>query len=355
MLTTNYTAQNLIEWYKKEKRDLPFRHTKNPYKIWISEIMLQQTKVATVIPYYKKWVYDYPSIKSVAESNLDDLLKNWEGLGYYNRCRNIYSAAKIILEKHGGLLPDDYRTILSLPGFGEYTAGAVLSIAYDKPHIAIDGNVKRVISRVIGIKNLTTKNINRIKITVQKLMPLKNCGDFNQALIEIGALICSPKNPRCLKCPLSFSCKAKILNKTHQYPAPKKKKIKPHYIYVAALIWDGDYFLIRKRDNNVMLGGLWEFPGGRVQNKESIENTIEREIENQFRINTTSYNEVGCIVHSYSHFSISLHLFSFKIESKNLFSGNKTRWIKRKQINNFSFSKANHKLFTLLNRKDWNV
>ena len=252
-------------------------------------------------------------------------------------------------------MPDAYRTILSLPGFGEYTAGAVLSIAYDKPHIAIDGNVKRVISRVIGIKNLTTKNINRIKITVQKLMPLKNCGDFNQALIEIGALICSPKNPRCLKCPLSFSCKAKILNKTHQYPAPKKKKIKPHYIYVAALIWDGDYFLIRKRDNNVMLGGLWEFPGGRVQNKESIENTIEREIENQFRINTTSYNEVGCIVHSYSHFSISLHLFSFKIESKNLFSGNKTRWIKRKQINNFSFSKANHKLFTLLNRKDWNV
>ena len=198
----------ILGWFKHEKRDLPFRRTKNPYKIWLSETMLQQTKVATVVPYYKEWIKKYPTLSSVSNANLDNLLKLWEGLGYYSRCRNFHKAAKIICKKHNGKVPADWETLISLPGVGDYTASAVLSIAFRKKYVTIDGNVKRVMFRLLGLKNATRYNINRSKNILKKLIPVSSPGDFNQGMMELGALICSPKKPKCKICPLNHICRA---------------------------------------------------------------------------------------------------------------------------------------------------
>ena len=178
-------TRKLLLWYSKNKRLLPFRKTNDPYKIWLSEVMLQQTKMKTVIPYYKRWLKRYPTLQSAAEARTDSLLKLWEGLGYYQRCRNYHRALKIVVNNYKGKIPSSYNHFIDLPGVGDYTAGAVLSIAFNKPIPAIDGNVKRVMSRILGIKNLTLYNKRRIKKTIYKFIPTGNPGDFNQALMEL--------------------------------------------------------------------------------------------------------------------------------------------------------------------------
>ena len=193
MYNTN-NIDSILKWYDIHKRSLPWRITNDPYKIWLSETMLQQTQVNIVIPYYKKWINKYPTVQSVANANLDSLLKLWEGMGYYSRCRNFYNAANIIINHHNGKIPDDKKIFQLLPGVGEYISGAVLSIAFNKQYPAMDGNQKRVISRLLGLKKLSKHNELRIK---KKLKLLVNCnrpGDINQALMDIGSSICKPKN-----------------------------------------------------------------------------------------------------------------------------------------------------------------
>ena len=238
-------TNQLLHWYKNNKRTLPFRNTKDPYKIWVSEVMLQQPQIKTGIPYFNRWVKEYPTSKSAADASLDKLLKLWEGLGYYRRCRNFHKALKIVEQKYEGEIPNNFDEFLTLPGVGEYTAGAVLSIAYQKCIPAIDGNVKRVMARILGIRNLTIKNQKRLKSNVQKLIPTTNPGNFNQALMELGALICTPINPSCEICPLSNYCKAYKYKEPALYPLKKKKKSKPHYIVVAGIIWRDDKFFIQ--------------------------------------------------------------------------------------------------------------
>ena len=345
----------VLSWYCKEKRILPFRLTNDPYKIWVSEVMLQQTKVITVIPYYERWIKKYPSIFTVAEAKATSLLNTWEGLGYYSRCRNFHKASKIVVKEFQGIIPSHYNTFISLPGVGEYTASAVLSIAFNKPYAVLDGNVKRVVSRLLGLKHFTKYNRNRIKKLLNRIIPKKFPGKFNQGLMEIGALVCSPLDPKCIVCPIQPWCIASQKDRPEDYPTKKKKRKIPHYEIVAGIIWRGKKFYVQKRDNDVMLGGLWEFPGGKVEGKESLTNALKRELKEECGVSTTIKKKIGCIQHSYSHFSISLHLFHCKENKLKIKNTLNMKWIKPKEIDSLPFPKANHKLFTLLDEMGWNV
>ena len=345
----------IIPWYNLNKRNLSFRGIKDPYKIWLSEVMLQQTQVSTAIPYFNKWVRKFPTLGSVANADPELLLKYWEGLGYYSRCLNFYKASKIIINEFNGVIPSEWNTFRELPGVGDYTAAAVLSIAFKKKYVVIDGNVKRVMSRFLGIKNLTPNNLRRIKKKLEQFIPEKNPGDFNQSIMELGAIVCRPRNPICNDCPISSDCKAYLTLKPNQYPNPKKNKTKPHYIIVAGIIWRKNLFYIQKRDENGMLGGLWEFPGGKVEKKEPLLKALIRKIEEECGIVPMVKQKIGYISHQYSHFSITFHVYHCTENKNKIEEAKFSAWIAPEQIKQYAFPKANHKIFKIIEDKGWNV
>lgn len=356
MYNTNIISKQLLKWYSKYQRDLPWRHTKDPYKIWLSEIMLQQTQVETVIPYYMKWLDKYPTLKNVAEADETILLKSWEGLGYYNRCRNFKKATTNIMKEHEGQIPTDYDSFIKMPGVGEYIAAAVLSIAHDQSHQALDGNIIRVMSRFLKRKKLSPYNRKIIKNHVQMWMEFGSPGDINQALMDIGSQVCKPNQANCYKCPLENSCMASQTDSPEIYPSPKLKKQIPNYDVVTGIIWKNDKLLILQRDEKNHLGGLWEFPGGKMKNGESHVQTLTREIKEECGFDVDVQSKIGSIKHIYSHFSIKMT--SFHCVSKNNSTLNTTqpyKWIKPTQIKDLPFPKANHKLFAILNKQGWHV
>jgi A/G-specific adenine glycosylase len=354
MQNNNFTL-SILTWYNKQKRILPFRDIDDPYKIWVSEVMLQQTQVETVIPYFQKWISKYPTVTSVANADLELLLKLWEGLGYYSRCRNFHKATKIVVGKHGSVIPDNWPEFRALPGVGDYTAAAVLSIAYNKPFIAIDGNVKRVIARFLGLKKLSNRNMSRMKNYLTMNILKDNPGDFNQSIMELGAKICSPRNPYCGKCPLSFNCRAFAMGEPESYPLSTIKKKPPHYEIVAGLIWRKDKFYIQKRGEGGMLAGFWEFPGGKVEDGESLTDALQREIKEECGVKPKILKKIGEIKHAYTHFSITFHGFHCEENCTTIPCQQNSRWIKPNQVDKFPFPKANHKLFSILEKQGWDV
>lgn len=262
----------LIRWYQKNQRNLPWRKSKDPYDIWISEIMLQQTRVETVIAYYQKFMKRFPTIFDIAKSPIEDVLKHWEGLGYYSRARNIHKTSKIIVEQYNGVFPKTYKNVIDLPGIGPYTAGAILSIAYNKNYPAVDGNVLRVMSRFFCIEEDVALQISKKKIEdiVRYYIPEGGASDFNQALMELGALICIPQNPRCLLCPLQEDCKGFAEKKQSELPI-KTKKTKPIIEnYYIGIIYNKNKVLMNQRTEETLLKGLWEFPGVKARNKQDF-------------------------------------------------------------------------------------
>ena len=351
----NIAQKRLYLWYSKNKRLLPFRNSKEPYKIWLAEIMLQQTQMATVIPYYNRWINHFPNLKNVAEARLSDLLKLWEGLGYYARCRNFHKAAIIINRDHNGKIPEDWKTFRSLPGVGDYTAAAVLSISYSLPYIVIDGNVKRVMARVLGRKKLSNSNMTMIINRLNNWIDKENPGDFNQAMMELGAILCKPKRPNCTVCPLQTVCKAAAVGDPARYPSKIKKAIRPHYITVGGLIWRKNRFYVQKRNEGSMLGGLWEFPGGKVRKDESLEVALKTRIKEEFGLTPVILKKIGSVHHSYSHFSITFHGYHCKENGKHLKSKSKYKWIIPQEINTLAFPTASHKIFNLITEQGWDV
>ena len=351
----NSVSNILLRWYDNNKRDLPIRLTKDPYKIWISEIMLQQTQMKTAIPYYIRWIDKFPTLESVAKAKSDRILKLWEGLGYYRRCLNFHKASKIVIDKYDGRIPSDYESFKALPGVGEYTVGAVLSIAFGVALPAIDGNVNRVMSRFNGIKNLTKRNKDILYNCIVSLFNKSDPGDINQALMEIGALLCVPKNPLCNKCPLSNNCKAFKNGNPELYPTKIKRLPKPHFTVVTAIIWRKEKFYIQKRSEKKMLGGLWEFPGGKVEKGESLKNALIREIEEECHFTPNIIKKATSIVHAYSHFSITMHCYHCREKEKKILDQSSSNWITVNEIPKYSFPKANHKIFNFMNKNDWNI
>lgn len=270
----------LLSWFSKHKRDLPWRRTKDPYKIWLSEIMLQQTQAATVIPYYQRWLERFPTLQSVVDASEDKILKTWEGLGYYSRARNFQTACREVISKYDGKIPEDIEEIQQLPGIGRYTAGAVLSIAYDKPVPLVDGNVIRVLSRVFAVHKNPRKNQKLFWKLAESLIPLKRSGDFNQAMMELGATVCMPTNPSCLICPVQDFCQAKKQGIQNQLPiSPKRAKTQIVHL-ASALIQQNGKILLCQRKETGHLKGMWEpptIPSTKEEDpKQRIENFIRQ-------------------------------------------------------------------------------
>ncbi|NMO97383.1 A/G-specific adenine glycosylase [Paenibacillus lemnae] len=261
-----YFSTELLQWYVVIKRDLPWRRHRNPYFIWISEIMLQQTRVDTVIPYFNRFIEKFPTVEALADAPEDEVLKCWEGLGYYSRARNLQAAARQVKEQYGGIMPSGKEEVAGLKGVGPYTAGAIRSIAFNLPAPAVDGNVMRVLSRYFLIEEdiMKIRTRKHMEELVMQLIPEGRASDFNQGLMELGALVCTPKSPKCLTCPVMEHCRGRIEGKEDQLPVKTKAKPpRPEYRLTAIVEGTGEHagkVLIRKRPDTGLLAGMWELP-----------------------------------------------------------------------------------------------
>lgn len=251
--------RRLLEHFDREKRDLPWRGETDPYRVWVSEVMLQQTRVETVVPYYREWLERFPDVAALARADRSEVLRAWEGLGYYSRARNLHDAAGIVADRLGGAVPDTAEELRELPGVGEYTAGAVASIAFDRREPAVDGNARRVLSRLFDVERPTPARLRRI---AADLVPDSRPGDFNQAVMELGATVCSPASPVCATCPVEPVCLARDRGTVEERPRPRRRGAVPAYeIGVAVVVSADRRTLLVRRPEDGMLGGLWEFPG----------------------------------------------------------------------------------------------
>ncbi len=343
---------SLTSWYVKNKRDLPWRKTRDPYAIWVSEVMLQQTQVNTVIPYYEKFLASFPDIDTLARADMAEVLKKWEGLGYYARARHLHQAANILLKDFHGKIPRSYDDIHRLPGVGNYIASAVLSIAFGLPHAAVDGNVKRVLSRLLLLYdpvNMPSAH-NIFKKWAGILLDRKNPGTFNQALMELGALVCTPKNPGCGKCPVQDLCAAFQDNVTDHYPKRIKTGRIPEYHIAVGVVFKKDRVLITRRKPMGLLGGLWEFPGGKVKKDEAPEQACVRELREEVNLDVRVDKFVTQIRHAYTHFKIVMDVFTCRYVSGRIRLNGPAdfKWIKLSRIDKYAFPKANHKFLPAL-------
>lgn len=342
----------LTRWYTQNKREMPWRGCENPYFIWVSEIMLQQTQVDTVTPYFNRFISQFPTIESLAESKQEPVLKAWEGLGYYSRARNLHKAAQIVCTEHNGKMPSTYEGLQELPGLGPYCAAAVASIAFGHPIPVVDGNVLRVFARFWGIEDDIRQGKVRDAL-FKRLIPSiegQNPSDFNQAMMELGALICKPKNPKCKECPLSDQCYAYKNNQTETLPYKSKSAKVPHHTIVVGVISKDGKVLIGKRRQDQMLGGLWEFPGGKCEPQEKLEDALQREILEETKLKVT-IRECFCTVnHAYTHFKITMHAFwcDYKGGDPIPLSAEVLEWVPLSELHKRPFPKANHKMLEFL-------
>jgi A/G-specific adenine glycosylase len=257
--------RRLLAWFAERKRDLPWRRTKDPYRIWLSEIMLQQTRVAAVVPYYDNFVARFPEVQALARARGEAVLSHWAGLGYYSRARNLHRAAKEIVAVHDGRFPREYDAALALPGIGRYTAAAVLSIAYDEPLAVLDGNVARVLARIDAVRGdlRTPARWRKLESSAKRLLAEETPGDWNQAMMELGATVCTPKSPRCEECPAAQWCRARKLDLTEQIPESRKKRATVQVILAAAVLLDphGRTLLVRQSGSDgALFSRMWQFP-----------------------------------------------------------------------------------------------
>jgi A/G-specific adenine glycosylase len=340
----------LLGWFGQHARDLPFRRTQDPYRIWLSEIMLQQTQVKTVIPYYERFLKKLPTIQALADAKLDTVLKLWQGLGYYTRAKSLHKAAQVIVQKHGGQFPRTFEEILALPGIGRYTAGAIGSIAFGLHKPVLDGNVIRVFCRWYAIEKnpADTKIREELWLIAQELLPAKNCGDWNQSLMELGSEICTPKNPQCDQCPVRQFCMAFEKGLQDTLPLRTKKKTTPHYTVAIAVILNKEgKLLIDKRKPEGFLGGLWELPGGKKQAGETLKQAVQREVLEETGLNVHVEKKLCVVKHAYSHFSVTLHTYLCKpvTDKARAITCEQIKWIRLTDLHRFAFPSGTMKIF----------
>ena len=352
---TTYWVEHLLQWFEINQRYMPWREQPSPYHTWISEIMLQQTQVATVIPYFQRFIASFPSITALAQADQDSVLKHWEGLGYYSRARNLHKAAKVLVSEYQAQLPKDFETLQKLPGIGFYTGAAISSIAFEQPVPVVDGNVLRVFTRFWGIYD-DIRN-NRVKTMLfHKLSSYVNEGlpsQFNQAIMELGALICQPQNPQCGYCPLKQDCFAYEHKKQTELPVKSPAKKVPIMDVVVALIIQDKKFLIAKRKEEKMLGGLWELPGGKIEIDETPESALIREINEELGVKISLKFPIGLLRHAYSHFKIKLNTYVCEISAgtPKALSGSELAWVTWEDLADYAFPKATLKVFDLIKKQ----
>ncbi len=353
----------LLAWWDNDHADLPWRRTKDPYAIWVSEIMLQQTQITTVLPYYERWMTQFPTVADLAATPLDDVLKLWEGLGYYSRARNLHAAVQMVMADFNGRIPTTAAELMQLKGIGRYTAGAIASIAFNEPVPVLDGNVIRVLSRLTDLQEDVTQTATKKHLwqLAAALVPEQRPGDYNQALMELGQFICAPQKPLCLLCPLAKTCLARQRGTQLERPVKPPRKKTPHYDVVAGIIWQTDVsplargkFLIAQRPFDGLLGGLWEFPGGKQEDSESLPQALQREIKEELAISIRVGDFVTSVKHAYTHFRITLHAFHAQYhagEVQHLGVANH-QWVTLHQLDDYAFAVTDRKIIQALHNSD---
>lgn len=333
------TAQSLIIWYKNNKRDLPWRKTKDPYKIWLSEIILQQTRVNQGLQYYLSFIENFPKLEDLAKASEERVLKLWQGLGYYSRARNLHYTAKLIVEKYDAKFPEKYDEIINLKGVGEYTAAAIASFSYNQPYPVIDGNVKRVIARLFNIdKPIDSLNgIKEIKFSIESIFDTKNPALFNQAIMEFGAIQCVPKKPQCAFCPLKEKCLAFTNNNVSKLPFKEKKvKIRNRYLYYL-VVRQNDFIYISKRNNNDIWRNMYDFPAIEFVKNIPAENIFEMKEFQQFMNNHgyTIINISNQIKHVLSHQRLFIQFIELELKNNAEIQHKAMKRIPLKEIANY--------------------
>ena len=320
-------ADRLTAWLAQEQRDLPWRSgpagARDPYAVWVSEVMAQQTQLAVVVGYFKRWMARFPTVESLAAADQQDVLKLWEGLGYYSRARNLHSAAQIVAYEFDGELPRTRRELLRLPGIGKYTAGAILSLAFGLPEPVLDGNVKRVFSRLWDIEEAIDARATEQRLWkyAQEMVGASSRpGAVNEGLMELGALLCRPRTPLCPDCPLQANCLAYARGVEKLRPVRSARKETPHFDVAAAVIWEGtpgaSRFLIAQRPGDGLLGGLWSFPGGRREPEDvDLPACLKRAISRELGLSITVGGQVTTVQHAFTHFRMTLYVFHARIRS----------------------------------------
>ena len=317
---------NLLAWYRRGARDLPWRRNTKPYPVWISEIMLQQTQIDTAIPYYTSWMKRFPTLRALSRASIDDVLKAWEGLGYYARARNLWKAARSMKR-----LPRTAEAWREVPGVGPYTAAAIASIAFGERAAVFDGNVRRVLSR-LAARDVT-----------EPPLPSGDPGTWNQAVMELGQRICTPRKPKCKECPIAVDCKGKRSGRPTRWPTRKPVKAVPHRKVAVGLIWKNDRVFVQRRAEAGLLGGLWEFPGGKRKRGETYEGCLRREVreETGFKVDVGPF--LVTVKHRYSHFSVELHAYHCFFRR-----GKGGRWVTPGGLNRLAMPRANRKILEAL-------
>lgn len=311
-----FLRRKLLTWYKRNRRILPWRETSDPYRIWISEIMLQQTQVDTVIPYYDRFLKAFPTVFSLARASMQDVLKQWENLGYYSRARNIHAAARMIVENFSGRIPDHQEEIKKLPGIGPYTAGAILSIAYGQALPAVDGNVRRILCRLFAIRKPVDNahEQKQLQDLAASLIPPKHPGDFNQAMMDLGATICKAKNPGCSRCPVADHCRARLHDLQNALPITERAPAVPHRHAAAAVIRNvKGNLLVVQRPQSGLLASLWKLPGGFIKDIEKVKKELRDKVKEELDISIGSGKYLVSVKHTYTHFSITLQAYKCRV------------------------------------------
>lgn len=341
----------LLAWYADHAADLPWREDQDAYRVWLSEIMLQQTQVATVIPYFHRFLDAFPTVHDLASASQDVVLKQWEGLGYYSRARNLHRTAQIVSRDLAGQFPVTVDGLLKLPGVGRYTAGAIASIAFDQRAPVLDGNVIRVFSRLFDIQDDVSQTATQKQLwsIAEDLVPQDTPGDYNQALMELGRTICKPKSPSCDGCPIAAHCAAYAAGVQEERPIKKKKAPIPHYDVTAGLVRNHEgHLLITKRPEDKMFGGMWEFPGGKQEPDEPLDACLRRELMEELGIRVQVGDYFVRVRQAFTHFKITLHVFECTLHEDSAdpecIDCTDFVWVAENDLDQFAFSRADRKV-----------
>ena len=341
-------AARLLRWYAANRRRLPWRGKKSPYQVWVSEIMLQQTRVDAVVPYYRRWMKRFPTVRSLALASQRDVLRQWEGLGYYARARNLHQSAKIVVRQYRGRLPSRRQDLLALPGIGDYTAGAISSIAFGLDEPVLDGNVRRVLARAFAVAERADSSVGTAilhELAVANLPPGR-AGDFNQALMDLGATVCLPARPRCGICPLAPVCEANRLGMQDRFPVLRPRNRIPHLVLGAVVALDRERALIARRQSQGLLGGMWEFPnaslGSQARLADPLESQFVKELHKSYGLRLGSHRPLVTIQHAYSHFRVTVHAYRCTIAPFHVRPG--MRWTSIRDLSRFPMGKVDRQI-----------
>ena len=351
-MQSEIVREKLIDWYATHRRRLPWRATSDPFAIWVSEVMLQQTQVATAIPYYLRFMDRFPTPAHLAAANIQEVLKLWEGLGYYSRARNLHRAAGVVTSRFNGKVPDDPEAFRSLPGVGDYIAAAVLSIAFGRVLPVVDGNVKRVLSRLLEIDTPVNRSgAHKIfRMPAKALICPKQPADFNQAIMELGALVCRPKNPGCGTCPLSDLCRANRHQTTTDYPKRNASRKIPHRHLAIGVILKKGKMLVVQRPMDGFLGGMWEFPAVPADDGKTDKAAIESLMAVETGLKLAVDQRLTRIRHAYTHFTLTgdVYVCRHLAGRVRLKSTHGHRWVTLRSLADLPLHKANHKFLDAL-------